>query len=242
MLVCTKGASVCHSYSMGGNEVPEHNSHKDLGVVFSSDLTFTAHYDKRAYRVLGLLRRTFRASINIHEKLLLYVSLVRSQLLYCSQIWRPYLVSDIAKLKRVQRHATKFILNDYTLDYKARLLALNLLPLMMFVLDVMFCVQSLKSPTRDFDITNFVSFCLGGTRSSAARKMRHASCNTNSVKHFYFHRIPRLWNLLPKLTSVARLSQSNLACRPSCSIILRRTLIPTIPAQPTSCAHAQNMW
>ena len=35
---CTKGASVCHSYSIGGNEVPEHTSHKDLGVVFSSDL------------------------------------------------------------------------------------------------------------------------------------------------------------------------------------------------------------
>ena len=201
---CTKGASVCHSYSMGGNEVPEHTSHKDLGVVFSSDLTFTAHYDmiiKRAYRVLGLLRRTFRASTNVHEKLLLYVSLVRSQLLYCSQIWRPYLVSDIAKLERVQRRATKFILNDYTSDYKARLLALNLLPL-MFVLelrDVMVCVQSFKSPTRDFDIMNFVSFSSGDTRSSAARKMRHASCSTNSVKHFYFNRLPRLWNLLPQV-------------------------------------------
>ena len=201
---CTKGASVCHSYSMGGNEVPEHTSHKDLGVVFSSDLTFTAHYDmivKRAYRVLGLLRRTFRASTNIHEKLILYVSLVRSQLLYCSQIWRPHLVSDFTKLERVQRRATKFILNDYTSDYKARLLALNLLPL-MFVLelrDVMFCVQSLKSPTRDFDIMNFVSFSSGDTRSSAAGKMRHTSCNTNSVKHFYFHRLPRLWNLLPQV-------------------------------------------
>ena len=74
---CTKGASVCHSYSMGGNEVPEHTRY-DMIV-------------KRAYRVLGLLRRTFRASNNIHEKLILYVSLVRSQLLYCSQIWRPHL-------------------------------------------------------------------------------------------------------------------------------------------------------
>ena len=46
---------------------------------------------------------------------------------------------------------------------------------------------------------NFVSFSSGDTRSSAAGKMRHASCNTNSVKHFYFHRLPRLWNLLPQV-------------------------------------------
>ena len=85
---------------------------------------------------------------------------MRSQLLYCSQIWRPYVLE---------------------------------------LRDVMFCVQSLKSPTRDFDIMNFVSFSSGDTRSSAAGKMRHASCNTNSVKHFYFHRLPRLWNLLPQV-------------------------------------------
>ena len=54
---------------------------------------------------------------------------------YCSPIWRQFLINDIISLERVQRRATKFILNNYatsaTDDYKERLLKLDLLPLMM---------------------------------------------------------------------------------------------------------------
>ena len=60
----------------------------------------------------------------------LYISLVRFQLMYCSQIWRPNLVQDIKLLERVQRRATKYILIDYTSSYKTRLLKLSMLPLM----------------------------------------------------------------------------------------------------------------
>ena len=37
-----------------------------------------------------------------------------------------YLLKDIALLERVQRRATKFILSDYTSDYKTRLIQLGL--------------------------------------------------------------------------------------------------------------------
>ena len=56
----------------------------------------------------------------------LHVSLVRSQLLYCFQLWRPYLVKDILIIERIQRRATKHILKDYTSGYRARLLKLKL--------------------------------------------------------------------------------------------------------------------
>ena len=55
----------------------------------------------------------------------LYISLVRSQLIYCSQIWRPYLLKDIITLERIRR-ATKFILNDYQLSYRFHLVKLHL--------------------------------------------------------------------------------------------------------------------
>ena len=61
---------------------------------------------------------------------MLYISLVRSKLIYSSQLWNPYLIKDIVMLERIQRCATKFILNDYTSSYKSRLLKLNILPLM----------------------------------------------------------------------------------------------------------------
>jgi len=65
----------------------------------------------------------------------LYLTLVRSKLLYCSPLWRPYLTKDFLLLERVQRRVTKFILNNYIMDYKTRLTQLNLLPV-MYVLEL----------------------------------------------------------------------------------------------------------
>ena len=39
-------------------------------------------------------------------------------------------MKDIILLERVQQRATKFILNDYSSDYKFRLIKLGMLPLM----------------------------------------------------------------------------------------------------------------
>jgi len=44
----------------------------------------------------------------------LYISMVRSQLLYCTQIWHLHLMKDILSLEQIQHCATKFLLNDYT--------------------------------------------------------------------------------------------------------------------------------
>ena len=65
-------------------------------------------------------------------------------------------MKDILTIERVQRRATKYILNDYTSSYKTHLLKLNLLPLMyMFELqDPLFAIKSIKSPTNQFNIIN----------------------------------------------------------------------------------------
>ena len=55
-----------------------------------------------------------------------YIVLVQSQLMHGSQLWNPYSIKDITILERIQRRATKFILNDYVSDYKSCLLELNL--------------------------------------------------------------------------------------------------------------------
>ena len=76
--------------------------HRDLGVVFSTDLSWNKHYEHiitKAYRSLGLLRRTFSNTNSISVKKLLYTSLVRSQLIYGSQIWHPHLIKDIVILE-----------------------------------------------------------------------------------------------------------------------------------------------
>ena len=85
--------------------------HKDLGILYSHNLTWTEHYDHiivKAYNTLGLLCRTFKTN-NVLVKNWLYISLVWSQLLYCSQLWRLQLIKDIQRLERIQRRATKYI-------------------------------------------------------------------------------------------------------------------------------------
>ena len=84
----------------------------------------------KAYKTLGLLRRTFSRQHLPEVKKKPYLSLVRSQLIYCSIIWRPHLIKDIKMIEQLQRRATKFILNDYESDYNDHLLKLNLLPIM----------------------------------------------------------------------------------------------------------------
>ena len=112
---------------------------KDLGITFNTNLHWDQHYKNimsRAYKCLYLLKRIFNTHATASKKLL-YISLVRSQLIYCSQLWRPYLLKDIITLERIQRRATKFILNDYQSSYRFRLVKLHLLPLMYTYLNYM---------------------------------------------------------------------------------------------------------
>ena len=144
------------------------------------------------------MRRTFCSVYCVQAKKFLYLSPVRSQFMYCSPVWRPHFIKDILSIETVQRRATKYILNDISSDYKSRLTNLNFLPLMMQleINDIIFFIKNLK-PSSSFDIRSFVHFCSNTTRSSTYLKLKHASPKLNCVRHFYFNRLPRLWNSLP---------------------------------------------
>ena len=52
------------------------------------------------------------------ETLYIYILLVRSQMVYCSSLWRHKQLKDNILLKRVQRRARRFTLQNSLLDYK----------------------------------------------------------------------------------------------------------------------------
>ena len=197
-----KEAPVLYNYYVNNNPVLVKTAHRDLGIIMSNDLQWKQHYQliiSKSYTMLGLLRRTFFNTSCIRAKRILYLSLVRSKILYCSQLWRPHLITDIKSLETVQRRATRFILKDTSLNYKERLLNLKILPLMMEyeINDVIFFVKCIKQPTKYFNINEFVSFSTSNTRSSTSLKLRHSVSRNNYLSHFYFNRLPRLWNSLP---------------------------------------------
>ena len=203
-VLCFPASSGKLAYTLNNCTLPIVESQRDLGVVISNNLCWTVQYQAsiaKANKQLGLLKRTFGRSAAVETRKALYVTLVRSQLTYCSQIWRPYLVKDIIILEKVQRRSTKFILHNTNLTYKERLQSLNLLPLMMWyeVADVMFFLKEVKNPSQRFNIFNYVNFSSTAMRSSSQTKLRHTRSRTNCFRHFYFNRLPRLWNSLPPL-------------------------------------------
>jgi hypothetical protein len=123
-------------YKVDGQCLRFLNSYRDLGsLLVCSNLSWSLHHDyicAKAYRSFYLIRRNISSDSSIVLKRQLYLSLIRSHLVYCSQLWRPHQVKDIIKLEKVQRRATKFILNEYSTSYKSRLLSLKLLPLCFF--------------------------------------------------------------------------------------------------------------
>ena len=165
------------SYSLDGNTLPRLHSHRDLGIQISDNLSWENHYKhitSKAYRYLGLLRRAFSNCHSVKAKKTLYITLVRSQLTYCSQLWNPYLIKDTITLEKIQRQATKFILKDYESSYHT-LLKLDLLPLMYTLdfYDIMFFIKALKQPSNHFNIYDHVSFSTENTRSSSNNKLNH---------------------------------------------------------------------
>ena len=149
----------------------------------------------KAYKSLGLLRRVFKTLIVLRQENAYIYQL--SNLTYYT-LWRPCLIKDIDLMERVQRRATKFILSDYSCDYKTRLIQLGILPLMYIleIADIVFFIKSINNPSEKFNILDFVDFSAGSTRS-ANTKLYHKTTRTNNTMNSYFYRLPRLWNHLP---------------------------------------------
>ena len=96
-------------------ETSEHE--RDLGVWITNNL-------KWRKQVKNIRSQSARRT--------LYLTLVRSQVGYATQVWSPQPVEFICQLERIQRRASKYILGLPFLcetSYESRLKKLNLLPI-----------------------------------------------------------------------------------------------------------------
>ena len=90
----------------------------------------TKSISAKANSLLGMIRRSISFDASSPVKFQIYVSHIRSILEYCSPIWSPANVKDILLLERVQRHDTRYILNNYSdFSYAERCIKLSILPL-----------------------------------------------------------------------------------------------------------------
>ena len=149
----------------------------------------------------------------------LYLSLVKSQLSFATEVWSPINSVKISKrVERVQRRATRWIMMSKRgeLSYKERLSALNLLPLSYDreIKDLVFLYKALFGYVN-VDVSNFVSFvCHGRTRLSNSSKyiLQSQNCRTNTFQSSYYNRVVKVWNIVCKDVCLNTVSSHTFKC------------------------------
>ena len=126
-------------YTISDTPVLQSSSHKDLGITTTNDLKWNKQVQEistKANKMLGFIKRTAFDIRQRRVRKVLYLTMVRSQLAYGSQVWAPQTVNNILTVERVQRRATKFILSlPYQTDisYQERLTTIGIIPMVSYL-------------------------------------------------------------------------------------------------------------
>ena len=192
-----------------------------IGVICSLILdlvtSLAAEFCKRCNLLISFAgnKRTCPLLTNTTVRRTLYLTLVRSQLSYATEVWSPHTTKLISKVESVQRRATAWILKSKRgeISYKQRLTTLNLLPLCYEreITDLVFFFKALHG-NIDLDVRTFVSFVNNGrTRlcQNPTLTLKNPYCKSSTFQASYFNRIVKIWNYACKIlppTSFASLS------------------------------------
>ena len=156
----------------------------------------------KANKMLGVLKRTCTLLTNMKTRLTLYLTLVKSQFCYATEIWSPVNSTQLSnRVERIQRRATTWIMMSRGEEsYKDRLLALDFLPLTFDreIKDLVFLYKALFG-YLNLNISNYVSFVSHGrTRLSNSSKyiLQSQDCKTSTFQSFYYNRIVKIWNVV----------------------------------------------
>ena len=188
-----------HLYDINGDIVKTVVEEKDLGIIIDEKLNFHKHIltaTKKANSILGCIRRAIK--YKDREMIIpLYIAHVRSRLEYGSVIWNPYLTQDKKRIEYVQRRATKMINGIRDLDYKSRLIELDL-PSLEFRRRCadMFQVYKIIHELERFEREEFFKYSTTKTRGHT-KKLFKPRARLNIRKNSFSHRVIEDWNSLP---------------------------------------------
>jgi ribonuclease P/MRP protein subunit RPP40 len=188
-----------HKYDMGQEALATEEVEKDVGVTFDTDFSFNQHIKamiSKANSRVGIIKRTF-TKLDIQSFTLLYKSIVRPILEYCSSIWFPLYQKDINEIEKVQRRATKLIPSLSHLTYAERLHILNI-PTLSYRrkrCDVLQVFRIIKG----IDKIDFDTFFTRNTNSTRGHcwKLLKPRAETRIRLNSFSHRVINIWNSLP---------------------------------------------
>lgn len=193
-----------NKYDMGGVQLETVSWERDLGIIVNKDLKPSLQCREAARKANLVLTQILKAFHfrDRHTYLRLYKQYVRCHLEYCTQVWSPWLQSDIDILEKVQIRAIKQITGLKGQSYEEKLRELNLLSLLdrrkRFDLIETFKILQGKSAVEK-DV--FFKTMQPGDRvtrtTSFPLNLKYNRCNLDVRRNFFSNRVINDWNLLP---------------------------------------------
>ena len=181
---------------------------KDLGVFISSDMKWATHINsichKASVRSFQLLKTIQSRNIWTFKKL--FITYIRPQLEYNSQIWSPYLQEDINRVETIQRNFTKKAFERCNIpfsSYEDRLIKMDILSLQSRreFLDLLFLYKLINN-FYDLDFNTFFSFkprtYFLRTHSLQITLNDNFKSKLDQWTNSFYVRTPKLWNSLPE--------------------------------------------
>ena len=189
-----------------GSPIEEKEALKDLGVIMSSNGSFSHYIMEKVTKMkskIGWVLRTFRTR-ELRPMLTLWKQLILSDHDYCSQLWSPVKVGDIQSLEMLQRSFLRRICGMQELSYWEQLKKLKLYSLERrrerYIAIYVWRIIEGNAPN--------ISATHGITAQSHPRRGRtcrvpnvspSATCRIKSIRHSSFAiKGPRIFNSLPK--------------------------------------------
>ena len=174
-------------------------SFKDLGVIFTSNLSWSLHVaDKisKCYKVFFMLKRNVPMSASRSLKINLYKTCILSILSYASPVWSST-KTDLQKLESLNKRCIQC--TGMTGDYNSTLLNLNIYPI-SYKLEIsdLLLFHRLFHGKYDLNIFDYVTLSESrlSLRSSNYCMFVLKNLRYLQTRNFYFDRVVRLVNHL----------------------------------------------
>ena len=190
----------CSPLMLFGSPMERVECYKYLGLLLSTNLSWSAHIDSicsKAKKILGLIYRRFYGSASHDTLKQLYLSLVRPHLEYACQVWDPHLVKDRKKLEDVQKFGCRLAAHQWDTGYRELLEMFDLETLehrrlylklgLMFKVIHRLCYFPNLPQIRDN---------LPNLRATHTLQLVPPFAHTNAYKNSFFPRTTLAWNSL----------------------------------------------
>ena len=193
-------------YTVNNTLLSKVSSHKDLGVVFDDNFSFTHHVElvsSKCMRNLGCIRRQTKSFREISTIRCLFNAFVLPHLFYASNVWTPYKDKDLKKLELVNHqfiryiafkdgHPIHFFNHDYSLHsnyYKVFTIASQ-----HKLIDSIMGFKLLKKTINLSTLTSFFKFRPPNHKIRIFRPVVEYKASVDSYHHSFIPRLIRLLN------------------------------------------------